>query len=64
MTGAPAVDITIERGEHGVTVTLIGDIDLASIAALERARAKALDGAPDRMLVDLRGVSFVDDDRQ
>jgi anti-anti-sigma factor len=60
MTQTPSVDITIESGEEEVRVTVTGDIDLAGVAALERARAKALDGHPDRMLIDLRGVNFVD----
>jgi len=60
MTGLPNVDIAIERGAQEVRVTVTGDIDLAGVAALERARAKALDGNPERMLIDLRGVNFVD----
>jgi len=60
MTGPPNVDIAIERGAQEVRVTVTGDIDLAGVAALERARAKALDGNPERMLIDLRGVNFVD----
>jgi anti-sigma B factor antagonist len=60
MTQMPSVDITIESSEDEVRLTLTGDIDLAGVAALERARAKALDGHPDSMLIDLRGVNFVD----
>jgi anti-sigma B factor antagonist len=60
MTQTPNVGITIERGEDEVRVTVIGDIDLAGVAALERARAKALRGHPESMLIDLRGVNFVD----
>jgi hypothetical protein len=49
MTGLPNVDIAIERGAQEVRVTVTGDIDLAGLAALERARAKALDGNPERI---------------
>ncbi|MGI8863347.1 MAG: STAS domain-containing protein [Solirubrobacteraceae bacterium] len=60
MTQSNDVDIVIERGTEEVRLTITGDIDLGGVAALERARAKALDGHPESLLIDLRGVNFVD----
>jgi anti-sigma B factor antagonist len=60
MTGLPGFHVAIERGPEGVRLTITGDVDLAAIPALERARNTALDGQPGKLLVDLSGVDFVD----
>lgn len=60
MSAGPACRVTIDRRADGVRLTITGDLDLAAIPALERARRDALDGPPGKLLVDLTGVEFVD----
>ena len=49
-----------DRANSTATVTVTGDIDLASVGRLERARDRALSGNPSQVLIDLRGVRFID----
>ena len=52
--------VNVDHGPGRVTITVSGEIDLAAVAPLEAARAEALASAPDELLVDLAGVSFID----
>jgi anti-sigma B factor antagonist len=46
--------------EHGVVVELGGELDLASAPELERHLCEIGDEKPDRLLIDLGKVSFMD----
>ncbi|MGZ4231636.1 MAG: STAS domain-containing protein [Solirubrobacteraceae bacterium] len=46
--------------DAGTVIAVRGDMDVASIEALDAALEQALAGAPPRVTVDLRGVGFVD----
>jgi anti-sigma B factor antagonist len=52
--------VDVDEDPRGVTVTVAGDVDLATIRPLERARDRAVAGSPTRVLIDLRGVRFID----
>ncbi len=60
MTGRPGFQVAVERTPEWVSLRVAGDVDLSSIPALELARAKAMEGTPGNLLIDLRGVEFVD----
>jgi anti-anti-sigma factor len=45
---------------RATTLTLSGDLDLLSSPALERALAPALDSDAELIVVDLRGLEFMD----
>ena len=49
-------DMTVERDERGARLTLRGELDLATAAQLEQALARA----GDDVLLDLRGLTFMD----
>ncbi len=55
-----AFDIEIERRGPDVVLTVRGDLDIATVGELELAQARALADHPSRLLIDLRGVAFVD----
>lgn len=55
-------NLKIELGPdaHGTVVALAGELDLASVPALER-QLQGLDGtSPGRLLIDLSGLDFMD----
>jgi anti-anti-sigma factor len=54
------VDVSHDGPSATATVTITGDIDLASVDSLERARDRALSGSPSLVLIDLSEVRFVD----
>jgi anti-sigma B factor antagonist len=60
MTNAPRFHVDVDQDQAGVTVTVTGDVDLSTVGPLERARERALSNSPSRVLIDLRGVSFID----
>ena len=60
MTDSAGFGIEVDEDPSGVTVTVTGDVDLATIRPLERARDRALAGNPTRVLIDLRPVRFID----
>jgi anti-anti-sigma factor len=60
MTSGQRYRIEVDHGSAGATVTIAGEIDMASIPPLERARERALAGNPTQVLIDLRGVRFID----
>ena len=43
-----------------VTVALTGELDLSTAAQVEQALAEAEEKRPERMVLDLRGLSFMD----
>jgi anti-anti-sigma factor len=53
------VEIT-EREGGGVTLALLGELDLSTIARLEQAVASRVDGKPELIVLDLRRLVFLD----
>ncbi len=53
-------DLQIEPGGEGTRIVLKGDVDIAAVPELESARERALGQRPERLLIDLRQVDFVD----
>jgi len=60
MTKAPGLRIDVGADQTGVTFTVSGEIDIATVGRLEQARTKALAQQPSRLLIDLRRVDFID----
>jgi anti-anti-sigma factor len=55
------LEVTIETLDGGdVLVVLEGELDLASVEELERKLSDARAGAPERVIVDLGRLSFID----
>ena len=50
----------IERSDGAVVVSLAGELDLYNAHAVREALLEACDGEPDRLVVDLSGVKFID----
>ena len=60
MTDSPRFAVQFEHGGAGATITVTGDVDLATVRPLVHAREQALAQRPNRLLIDLRGVRFID----
>lgn len=60
MTDSGAFAVEVDQDDGGATVIVTGDIDLATVRRLERAREQALAGSPSRLVIDLGGVRFID----
>ena len=56
----PEFAVALDAVDGHVTLTVRGDIDIATIDQLEDARGAALSREPRRLLIDLREVGFVD----
>jgi anti-anti-sigma factor len=54
------LDVLTAEGEGAVTLTLRGELDLASVPALEERLAAIERGEPKRIVIDLSGLSFID----
>jgi anti-sigma B factor antagonist len=52
--------VQARNGGDDVVVSVQGDVDLATAPELEAALARALEGPAARLVVDLRGVEFLD----
>lgn len=52
--------VETHNGGGDVVLSVQGDVDLATAPELEVALERALEGAARRLVVDLRGVSFLD----
>jgi anti-sigma B factor antagonist len=52
--------VEVDRDGHCATITVGGDIDIATIGSLETARQRALADNPTRLVIDLTSVGFVD----
>lgn len=53
-----AIDVAV--GERDATVTLTGEVDLASAAALRSVLVEASSGPVEKLVVDMAGVTFID----
>jgi anti-anti-sigma factor len=60
MEKQPNFQIEVDQDQASATVTVAGDIDLATIGRLEHARDRALAASPSRVVIDLRDVRFID----
>jgi len=50
----------VERTERGVVVALAGELDLYNAEGLRAALLECCSGEPERLVIDLAGVSFID----
>lgn len=60
MSQPPNFQIEVDQDHAGATVTVAGDIDMATIPRLVGARERALASDPDLVVIDLRAVRFID----
>lgn len=60
MTRATQLSIEAHTRPGGVLLTLSGELDMATAAQLEREIANASDSAPQTIVLDLRGLDFID----
>jgi anti-anti-sigma factor len=63
MVGAAvaALEINTERRDDGATViALVGELDLVNASSLERELESIEAEPPETLIVDLRGISFID----
>jgi anti-sigma B factor antagonist len=54
------LELSTEEREGGAVVRLVGEVDLSQADALSAELERAEQTAPDPLVVDLRGVSFMD----
>jgi anti-sigma B factor antagonist len=52
--------VGIERNDGSVVVSLAGELDLYNAGAVREALIACCDEAPERLIVDLSGVKFID----
>jgi anti-sigma B factor antagonist len=52
--------ITLEHDPEGVTVRTVGELDVSTVPKLARVLDQLNGGEPDRVLLDLDGVEFMD----
>jgi anti-sigma B factor antagonist len=60
MVERSAFRVVVEHTDAGAAIVVRGDLDIATIARVERALAEALEDAPPLVLIDLHDVGFVD----
>jgi len=54
------LDVNISTSEGRVLASLCGEVDLSTVAEIESRFEEVLGGAPDRFVLDLREVTFLD----
>jgi len=54
------LDVTVQRLDGDVLLALEGELDLASVGELEERLAEAQESGPERIIVDLGRLSFID----
>lgn len=59
-SGVPPLDVAVLRSPGTVVLRVGGELDIATAGQLDEALRSALRGRPESLLVDLRGLSFVD----
>ena len=55
-----ALSLSTSRDEDTVTVHVAGDLDLATVAELDRVTLGAVTGDAGTVVIDLAGVTFID----
>jgi anti-anti-sigma factor len=58
--GAAALEISVDGGDDRALLRLEGELDLASAERLEDALRGAEAGRPELLVIDLRGLAFID----
>jgi anti-anti-sigma factor len=57
----PLARVEVEPERDGLRISLFGEIDLSNAQSLlEQLRGVIADAAPDRVLIDLTGVEYID----
>ncbi len=59
-TGEGALDVDVERSAPGVVLRITGELDLASGSKFERELEAVEEAKPELLVIDLRGLSFID----
>jgi anti-sigma B factor antagonist len=54
------LDLNTDEGDAGVRLELMGELDISSAPVLEEALGRIEAGQPSLLLVDLRGLEFMD----
>ena len=54
------MDIRIDRGGDTTVIAPVGDVDLSTSRELQHAIREAMDAQPDRLVVDLGAVPYMD----
>jgi anti-sigma B factor antagonist len=54
------LDLNTDEGDAGVRLELTGELDISSAPVLEEALGRIEAGQPSLLLVDLRGLEFMD----
>ena len=54
------LEITVETHGRQARIVLAGELDIASTEQLEEELTEAEAGSPDAVVIDLRGVEFID----
>ncbi len=54
------MDISVESTDDGVTLRPAGDVDLSSSRELQQTIKRAMEGKPERLIVDLTNVPYMD----
>ncbi|HWH11875.1 MAG TPA: STAS domain-containing protein [Solirubrobacteraceae bacterium] len=62
LEAATGVRLVVTGPDELLTITVAGELDLASLDVIESVARAAVARAPARVELDLRGVSFIDDD--
>jgi anti-anti-sigma factor len=60
VAGMPLLELTVERAGDVVRLVLEGELDISSAARVEREIALLEDQAPPVLVLDLRGLAFMD----
>ena len=54
------MEISVEKKDQGVILSPSGDVDLSSSRELQQSVKKAMEGKPERVIVDLTNVPYMD----
>ena len=54
------LDATVQETEGGTLVALVGELDYVGAAAVEAELERVEQRSPPRLVIDLRGVTFID----
>jgi anti-sigma B factor antagonist len=60
MQSGPTLEIVVERSGNSAVLTPKGDVDMARSPVLRKAIGDAMKSSPDRLVLDLSAVSYMD----
>src|SRR4051794_28378505 len=58
--GAPPLDVKVTPASHGATVSIAGELDIATVPRVREALASPVVAGAEAVVVDLTEVSFMD----